>query len=176
MANPVLDYLQANVPALCARGTQMTVTILLDHDAVPERGTFTLSVNRSVEIEVTAEEARRRAKEWLIDEISYMMTVASPTLVVGDRVVWRIPALLTAPHVGTVGVAGDVDVDVQTGEIHMTEAQKAALLTALSQLAQRVPPYTPRQEMPVGLLVSDLEPTRAPGQPSGNPLDFLSPR
>lgn len=154
----------------------MTVTVLLDQFAVPERGTFTLSVNRSVEIVVTAEEARRRAKLWLIDEISYLMTASSPTLVVGERIVWRVPAVLTAPHVGSVGVVGDVDVDVETGEIHMTEAHRAALLTELGHLAQRVPPYTPRQEMPEGAVLSERAPTRPPGRPAGNPLDVLSAR
>ena len=151
----------------------MGIPILLDQYTVPTKGTFELKIDRSVEIRVTAEEARRMVKRWLIDEISYMMTATEPTLVMGKRVVWRVPAILTASHIGHVGSAGYVEVDVETGELQNKEERQQAILAEVQEMAKRVPPYTPRIEMPEGWQASDTQPTHEPGQPEGNPLDLL---
>lgn len=154
----------------------MGIPILLDQYTVPNRGTFELKVNRSVEIRVTAEEARRMAKRWLLDEISYMMTATEPTLVLSKRAAWRVPAILTASHVGHVGAAGYVDVDVETGELQNAAECQQAILAECQELAKRVPPYTPRTDMPDDWLAKDIQPTQEPGQPEGNPLELLPAR
>ena len=153
--------------------TTMPNQILLDPYTVPDKGTFHLKIDCSVEINVTAEEARRIAKNWLVEEISYMMTTTDPVLAVGERTVWRVSAILTATHVGHVGSAGVVDVDVETGEIQDVAECKHTIVQGLQELAKRVPPYTACTELSEEWLAKDRQPDSPSGQPRGNPLDLL---
>lgn len=136
------------------------MTILLDHYTLPERGLVKLIINQDFEIKITAEEARRQVDRWLFDQVSYMMTAEPPTLVLGERIVWRVPAVLTAPQVGRVGLVGTVDVDVQTGQM----ANTLELITALQQagiaLGNRLPPYQPGRQLPSDYWANDLQPTQ----------------
>ncbi len=71
------------------------MTILLDSQPIPPKGKVDLKVERSFEIKITAEEARRQVNRWLLNEVSCLIGADEPTLVVGEeRVVWRVPAYL----------------------------------------------------------------------------------
>lgn len=83
--------------------------------------------------------------ELLVDEVSLLMGADEPALVVGDRVVWRVPAWLGLPHTGRVGVVGTVDVDVTTGEMTNSPACKADLERRGEELAARQPPFQPKK-------------------------------
>ena len=135
------------------------MTILLDAYTLPERGAVKLNIQRSFEINVTAEEARRRVASWLVDQVSYMMISELPMLVVGERVIWRVPAILTAPHVGRVGEVGVVHVDVQTGEMDNTPECVSELQQRGLELSKTLPPYKPRGEAPAEYLIKDMQPT-----------------
>src|SRR4051812_44491482 len=100
------------------------MTILLERYAIPERGLFEIDLKQSIDIRITAEEARRKVNRWLLDYVSYMMHAEAPTLVLGEQVVWRVPAVLTASHVGNVGIAGYVEVDVRNGEMNNLTERK----------------------------------------------------
>jgi hypothetical protein len=41
----------------------------------------------------------------------------TPALVIGQRAVWRVPALLTSPSRGVIGQAGSVDIDATSGKV-----------------------------------------------------------
>src|SRR5215212_5002074 len=104
------------------------MTILLERYAIPERGVLEIDLKQSIEIRVTAEEARRKVNRWLFDYVSYMMHAEAPTLVIGEQVVWRVPAVLTASQVGNVGIAGYVEVDVQNGQMNNSEECKEQIM------------------------------------------------
>ncbi|MEZ4867268.1 MAG: hypothetical protein R3C14_38445 [Caldilineaceae bacterium] len=151
----------------------MTVALLLDQYTLPEKGAVELYLNRSFEIKISAEEARRQVKRWLLNEVSYMLTTQAPTMMVGDRVVWRVPILLTAPHIGHVGTVGAVHVDVESGAMDSSSTCKTALLDEARRLADAMPAYQPRVTTPQRLLLSNFKPTHSPGKPEGNPLTLL---
>lgn len=65
----------------------MALTLLLDHVTLPERGAVKLDLQRTFVISVSAEDAQRHVKQWLLREASYMLTSGVPTLLVGDQVV-----------------------------------------------------------------------------------------
>ncbi len=134
------------------------MTILLDPYTIPEKGKIQLNVKRSFEIKVTAEEARRQVSRWLLNEVSYMIGADSPTLVVGEQVVWRVPAIFSAPGAGRVGVVGTVDVDVSTGAMDNTLERKSAIEGQAEALANRLPPYQPKQEVPAEYLAKNVPP------------------
>lgn len=151
----------------------MALTLLLDEYTLPSRGVVDLQLSRSFEIKVTAEQARRQVKGWLLDQVSYMMTVKMPTLVIGVNIVWRVPVILTATHVGHVGVVGEVNVDVETGAMNDLPACKEAILAQAHKLAATIPPYQLPTTAPQAWLAKGIKPTHPAGQPIGNPLDLL---
>lgn len=120
------------------------MTIIIEPYSIPEKGKVELEVKRSFEIKVSAEEARRKVRWWLRDEVSMLIDAEAPTLVVGEQVVWRVPAVFSAPGAGRVGVVGLVEVDVTTGEMNITPELKAAIEHQAKALAERFPPYQPK--------------------------------
>jgi hypothetical protein len=135
------------------------MTILLEHYTLPEQGTVELHIHRTFEIKVTAEQARRQVNRWLFMEVSCMMGARTPWLVVGERVVWRVPAVLTASHVGEVGVVGEIDVDVQTGAMDITPERIHELQGKAIELGKKMPPYPGPREVPVEYLAKNYRPT-----------------
>ncbi len=133
------------------------MTIILDPYTIPEKGLVELNVKRLFEIKVTAAEARRKVDRWLLNEVSHLMGAEAPTLVVGERVIWRVPAWISFPHVGRAGVVGTVDVDVTTGEMTNTPARKADIERQAEAVAARQPPYRPR-ETPEKYLAKNVSP------------------
>jgi hypothetical protein len=132
--------------------------IILDSFNLPERGTVELKVNRSFEIKVTAEEARRQVNRWLHHEVSYLLRALTPTLVVGERAIWRVPASLGLPHLGQVGTVGIIDVDVVTGAMSNTPEAKVEIERQAEALAERLPPYQPKSETPAEYLPKHVPP------------------
>lgn len=151
----------------------MALTLLLDQYTLPEQGAVKLEIDCSFEIKVTAEQARRIVKGWLLEEVSYMMTTQAPTLRIGEQIVWRVPVIFTATQVGQVGVVGEVDVDIESGAMSNAASQKETILSRGRSLAESLPPYQPYAlPRPTGAKPIP-KPTHPAGQPSGNPLDLL---
>lgn len=146
------------------------MTVILDRYTVPERGIF--QIQETVTINVSAAEAQRQVNHWLFTQVSCMMGAGTPTLFIGRQVVWRVPAILTATHVGQVGIVGTIEVDVHSGEMDNTVAHKNAILQEASVLVDKLPPYQPRTTVPLQYLAKDREPTIV--QPEGNPRDIIA--
>lgn len=142
------------------------MTILLEHDALPERGTVKLDIHRVFEIKVTAEQARRQVNRWLFTEVGSLIGARTPTLVIGERVVWRVPVVLTAPHLGEVGLVGEMDVDVHNGDMDKTLAHVAQIEAACSELGKNLPPYISRGNLPQGYLAKNFQPTHSKPTPA----------
>ncbi len=120
------------------------MAIILENLSLPEKGLVEVKVNVSFEIKVTAEEARRKVNRWLIDNVSLQMGGDPPTLVVGQRAVWRVPTYITFPHTGRFGVVGAVEVDVETGELLNLMESKTEIIRRLEEeVKPRLPPYQP---------------------------------
>jgi hypothetical protein len=134
------------------------MTIILDSYTIPEKGRVDLKVDRSFNIKLTAEEAQRRVDRWLLNEVSCLIGAGQPTLVVGERVVWRVPAWIGFPDVGRVGMVGTVEVDVETGEMNNTSECQAEIETRAEELAARLPPYYPKGEVPAEYLAKNVPP------------------
>lgn len=148
------------------------MSVLLDHFSLPDKGPVRVTLNRSFVINSTAEEAQRKVHLWLLNEVSCNIGAETPDLAIGqESVVWRVPAVYTAPHLGHVGVAGTVDVNVQTGEMFDLEVSKEAILAGASKLAAQMPTYVQRPEADEELVTLDIKPTHT--EPSGDPLKII---
>ncbi|MEZ4622737.1 MAG: hypothetical protein R2867_45565 [Caldilineaceae bacterium] len=151
----------------------MADAILLDHFILPKLGPVHLQINWSFDIKITAEEARQKVDDWLLDQVSTTIGAGEPLLVVdGDAVVWRVPAIFTATHVGEVGVAGTVDVDVQTGLIKDRDISRVTILQNAQALAKKMPAYVRRAISPTQPATQDVQPTIS--APKGDPFAILA--
>lgn len=133
------------------------MTIVLERYTIPERGVFEIDLKQSIEIRVTAEEARRKVNRWLLDYVSYMMHAEAPTLVIGEQqVAWRVPAIFTSSQVGNVGIVGYVDVDIYNGQMNNTAERKEHISQCAKKLAEKLPPYQPIQSVPEAFIPKHL--------------------
>ena len=114
----------------------------LDALSLPRSGRVNVTINVSADIHITATVARRRVSRLVISEIGNLLYGGEPSLFVGERICWRVPVLLAYPDTGSVGQAGTLDVDVETGEISVTSEQLSEIKDHAHYLAQRPPPVT----------------------------------
>ena len=122
------------------------MTIILDHYAIPETGSF--EIRQTVNLAISSKQAQRKVDTWLLLEVSMMMGAETPTLLLGERSIWRVPVRFTAPHVGRVGTAGEVEIDAQSGEIYNPITAKTTLLRTAKTLAKKLPPFRVRPTPP----------------------------
>lgn len=155
----------------------MAVTFVLDEMTLPSTGTVKLQVDYTFDLKISAEAARRQAHTWFVGEVSYMIRAGEPALVIGQAAtgapiaLWRVPAILTATHLGDVGEAGYVDIAVESGEMLDSEQRATEILNGAGALVASMPPYTPSSDTPAAFLVTHLKPTIT--APTGNPLAIL---
>ncbi len=90
-------------------------------------------------VRIPAAVARRKVNVFVCEHLSCSMGGGAPELVTGERVVWRVPVLLTFPHYGTVGTAGVIDVDAETGDLLTTAASIEELIRNAEAIAVRLP-------------------------------------
>ncbi|MEM7538731.1 MAG: hypothetical protein AAF639_41600 [Chloroflexota bacterium] len=143
--------------------------IVLEKYEYPEQGHFV--IQQPVTIKITATEAKRRVNHWLLHEVSTMLGVEEPELVIGAKSHWRIPVIYTAPHFGEAGQVGTIEVDILTGEMDTTAEKHDELRQAAKELAKTVPPFQPIQ-VPAEYIMPAPTPTVT--QQMGNPMEFLS--
>lgn len=120
------------------------MTIILDRYALPEKGVVDLKIERSFEIKITASDARDKVRWWLRDEVSMHLDADPPTLVVGEQIVWRVPAVLSVMGTGRVGIVGFVEVEVATGTMTNTPEHQAIIEKRAKQMVAQLPPHPPK--------------------------------
>lgn len=99
-----------------------------------------IDIHVSAEINVTARSARQRVTRLVASELGNLLHGGEPSLVVGERIVWRVPVILTYPDTGPVGEVGALDVDVETGQVLVAPDQLTAIEIQAHALAQRTSP------------------------------------
>jgi hypothetical protein len=114
----------------------------IDTLSLPRSGRVAVNIKVSADIHISAKVAQRRVSRLLISEIGNLLYGGAPSLAVGERICWRVPALLVYPDTGPVGQAGTLDVDVETGEILVTPEQLSEIKDYAHYLAQRTSPLT----------------------------------
>ncbi len=147
------------------------MTIILERYPLPEKGELTIS--ETVTIRVSADEAKRAVRRWLLNDVSYMLGAEGPVFVIGEQTGWQVPVVYSAPHIGRTVLVGHVIVDAQTGDILNPAETQSALEQAVHIYADQLPPFRVH-ETPADYHVNDLQPTRSPGQPGDDLEDIFS--
>jgi hypothetical protein len=98
-------------------GAAMSVQI---ESLLPSIGQLQINIQLAATINVTAFSAKQKVTGFVADTISTNMHGADPTLIVGDKICWRVPIILSLPPTGDRGQVGSIDVDVATGQLQIT--------------------------------------------------------
>lgn len=110
------------------------MSIIIESVTLPERGPLNIRLDVVTTINTTAEEARRKVSVFAGNVIADLLSGEAPNLVwQQDRAYWRVPIALSSRAMGRIGVVGTVDVDVETGELQITDQ----LIEEIEENAQR---------------------------------------
>lgn len=98
------------------------MTILIETENLPERGPLNIRLDVKATINMTAEEARRKVSIFAGNEIADLLSGELPDLVwQKDGAYWRVPVILSSKSLGRIGLVGFIDVNVENGELQLTE-------------------------------------------------------
>lgn len=104
---------------------------------LPAQASVQIQFTMSARVNVTAQSAQRQVTKLLLDQVGNLLYGEKPNLVVGEKLLWRIPVWLSLPTTGPLGQVGTIDVDAETGEIHFSPQLLTDLTERGNALAQR---------------------------------------
>ena len=109
--------------------TDMVFQVSLEYKGPwPETGPLRVEAHFTGEIAIAPAAARRRANGYLGTRVAMMIMAGEPTLVVGERPVWRVPACLHLGGLEDVATVGWVDVDATTGDVVPLSSDQIAVI------------------------------------------------
>ena len=106
-------------------------------ESLPKIGRLEVDIKVTADVNVSAYAARQKVNSFVLSEISYMMHAAKPALILSDRICWRVPVVLSLTSVGDVGEVGVIDVDIESGQMHVSPQQVAEIEARAEDLANR---------------------------------------
>ena len=115
------------------------VTITLSGEGLQDTQELNIQVSISTSVHIDPKTARRQVTAWLASEVGNMLIGGPPHLVISQKTVWRVPAMLTSSEVGPVGEVGTVDLDAQSGELLVSEQLKTQILDNVKHLTRPTP-------------------------------------
>jgi hypothetical protein len=107
--------------------------------AVPEGAHVDIHIHVSAPVNITPFVARQKVNAFVLLEISTQLLAEAPELVVGERLCWSVPVVLTSPARGVVGKVGEIQVDATTGEVLADEETVRRMTDDVRRLAERSP-------------------------------------
>jgi hypothetical protein len=118
----------------------MATNMELESLTLPTQAEVKVEFSLTAKVNVTDFTAQRKVSKLLLDQVGNLLYGEQPNLVVGRRLLWRVPVWLGWPTVGPLGQVGSLDVDAQTGEILFSPAHLEELAERGDVLAQRTSP------------------------------------
>lgn len=88
--------------------------------SLPKTGRLEVDIKVTADINISAYAAKQKVNGFVLSEISYMMHAGDPTLILDEQISWRVPVILSLTSRGDIGEVGTIDVDVETGQLHIT--------------------------------------------------------
>jgi hypothetical protein len=104
---------------------------------LPLEAQVKIELSLTAQVKVTHVTAQRQVSKLLLDQAGNLLYGERPSLVAGQRLVWRVPVWLGLPTTGALGQVGALDVDAQTGEIVYTQQMLDEIVERGNALAQR---------------------------------------
>jgi len=101
---------------------------------LPSSGTLQIDVHLTAQVNISAMVARRKVNSFLALHVGNLLLAGEPTMTLANRIVWRVPVDVTTPGYGRRGQVGQVDVDIENGQLLIDEAS----VTLIRQNAQHL--------------------------------------
>ena len=108
-----------------------------DEISLPVPAEIKVEFSLTAQVNITDFTAQRKVSKLLLDHVGNLLYGERPSLVVGRRLLWRVPVWLALPTTGPLEQVGALDVDAQTGEILFTQRILEQLTERGNALAQR---------------------------------------
>ncbi len=105
--------------------------------ALPPQTEVKVELSLTSQVNITDYTAQRKVTKLLLDQVGNQLYGEKPSLVVGRRLLWRVPVWLALPTTGPLGQVGALDVDAKTGEILFTQQTLDEFAERGNVLAQR---------------------------------------
>lgn len=86
----------------------------------PTIGRLEVDIKVTADVNISAYAARQKVNGFVLSDISYMMHAGDPALILAERIYWRVPVIFSLASRGDVGDVGSIDVDIETGQIHVS--------------------------------------------------------
>lgn len=106
-------------------------------ERLPPAGRIEIAISMAADVNISAKAARQKVNDFVLSEISYMMHAGEPELVVSERIVWRVPVVLSLTSHGDVGEVGAITVDVESGQMAISPETMDELDARADDLARR---------------------------------------
>ena len=113
------------------------MSIEIESMSLPVPAQVKVEFSLTAQVNITDYTAQRRVTKLLLDRVGNLLYGECPGLVVGRRLLWRVPVWLGLPTTGPVGQVGTLDIDAQTGEILSTQQILDDIAERGNALAQR---------------------------------------
>lgn len=115
----------------------MSAEMEIEEIALPTQAEVKVELSLTSRLNITDFTAQRKVSKLLLDQVGNLLYGERPNLVVGRRLLWRVPVWLGLPTTGPVAQVGSLDVDAQTGEILFTQQLLEEITERSDVLAQR---------------------------------------
>lgn len=103
--------------------------------AAPGGSRVAVRIEISAEFNVTAVAARQKANRYLLMNLGDQLHAGEPELMIGERLWWRVPVLLSLSQGGYLGKVGELQVDAQSGAV---ESDPTTSLTQMANYADMI--------------------------------------
>jgi len=113
------------------------MSVELEEIALPAQSEVKIEFSLTAQVNITDLTAQRQVSKLLLDNVGNLLYGERPNLVVGRRLLWRVPVWLALPTTGPLGQVGTLDVDAQTGEILFTQRTLEEIAERGNALAER---------------------------------------
>jgi len=90
---------------------------------IPRTVQLSVDIHLTANVNISAATARRKVNAFLATHVGNLLLAGEPALTIGERIIWRVPIDLTSPKKGRIGKAGEIDVDVDSGELLVSHQQ-----------------------------------------------------
>jgi hypothetical protein len=114
------------------------ILMRVEIDKLPSnQGRLSVHIEVTANMNVSAFVARQKVTGFVADEISTHLHGREPVLVMAERIRWRVPVWLSLPPTGDLGEVGAIEVDIETGQLEITEALIQELTLRAAEVADR---------------------------------------
>lgn len=117
----------------------MTETTITFHGpGIQDNQQLDIQIAIETTVNLDAQTARRRVTGWLVSEVGNMLMGGTPRLVIAQKTVWRVPALLYSSEQGLIGEVGVVDIDADSGAVFADDQLRDHILSNVQQIASPI--------------------------------------